>query len=43
MSFIVVKYGKEQEKLFNTNCKVINLLYCIKETCGCKDTEVYVL
>jgi hypothetical protein len=43
MSFIVVKYGKDQEKLFNTNCKVINLLHCIRETCGCKDAEMYVL
>lgn len=27
---MILKYGKEQEKTFNTNCKVINLLSAIR-------------
>eukprot|EP01113_Clastostelium_recurvatum_P021915 TRINITY_DN26015_c0_g1_i1.p1 TRINITY_DN26015_c0_g1~~TRINITY_DN26015_c0_g1_i1.p1 ORF type:complete len:215 (-),score=48.19 TRINITY_DN26015_c0_g1_i1:8-628(-) len=34
MSFIVVKYGKDQERVFNTNCKSINLMTCARDVCG---------
>lgn len=44
MSFLVVKYtvnNKEQEKIFNANCKVINLLHAIREAADyTKDVEL---
>eukprot|EP01112_Ceratiomyxa_fruticulosa_P008905 TRINITY_DN2311_c0_g1_i1.p1 TRINITY_DN2311_c0_g1~~TRINITY_DN2311_c0_g1_i1.p1 ORF type:complete len:165 (-),score=41.54 TRINITY_DN2311_c0_g1_i1:248-742(-) len=40
MSFIIVKYGKEQEHIFNANCKSINLINSIKEVCGYNDLNV---
>jgi len=30
---MILKYGKDQEKICNTNCKVINLLLHIKQVC----------
>lgn len=34
MSFVIVKYGNEQEKLFNPNVQVIVFLNHVKKACG---------
>ena len=32
--FVIVKFGKNEAKLFNPDCSVDNLLHCIKEECN---------
>lgn len=35
-AMFTVKYGNDQQKIFNSNCQVINLLQHIATACGCK-------
>ena len=38
MSFVIVKYGANDEKLFNANCMNSVFLSHIKRSCGYEDT-----
>ena len=32
--FVIVKFGKDERRIFNPDCCVDNLLHCIKEECN---------
>ncbi|XP_073258344.1 uncharacterized protein C22orf15-like [Porites lutea] len=36
MSFITVKFGDNEEELFNPNCVTVNLLDNLRRRCGCQ-------
>ncbi|XP_068679263.1 uncharacterized protein C22orf15-like [Montipora foliosa] len=36
MSFITVKFGDDEEELFNPNCVTVNLLDNLRRRCGCQ-------
>jgi len=40
MSFVTVKFSKDQSLLFNPNCKILVLLDDIKKRCKCPDNAI---
>ncbi|VDI11790.1 Hypothetical predicted protein [Mytilus galloprovincialis] len=38
--FVTVKYGDDQSKIFNANCRNDILLHSIKEKCKCNSNDI---
>ncbi len=35
-----VRYGNDQQRIFNANCQIVNLMNHIKQTCGYPEYEL---